>query len=99
MPIVSGEQIAPDKIRVRSITYTTNTPPNDNWYSVPSIPEWPEVEIGKRPEMYFNPQTKEFSFEIVDAPLTPEQEKDLEIQRLNQLLDDAISLLLENEVL
>ena len=100
MAILTGDVIAPDKIKVRSITYTTNTPLNENWYQVDSIPPYPTTsEPGKQPVMYFNPINKEFTFEIEDRPLTPEEEKDLYIQQLEQLLDDATSLLLENEVL
>jgi len=104
MAILLGDQIAPNKIRVVSITYTSDTPINENWHYVPTkdVPlpqDYPNPGPGKQAQLVYDTQTKDFSFEIVDVPLSPEEEKDVQIVKLNQLLEDAISLLIENGVL
>ena len=115
MPVIQGEQVSETKIIVRSVGYSTNTPPEggNKWYVVPSVPlphEYPKPsEPGKSPQLIFNPQTGEFSFEFIDVPITPDEEKLLleeevrelqqKVQELENLLEAATELLLENEVL
>lgn len=101
MAILSGTPVdGTTKIEVKSITYTTDNAPS-GWYQVnrEDIPEYPSVEVGKNPIMLYDTETNEFSFDIVDRELTEDELKDKELEELQELLNDATSLLLEGEIL
>jgi hypothetical protein len=55
------------------------------------VPE-PEAIQGKTAKAYVNPQTKEFWYEYVDRPLTPEEKLQL-LEQENQDLKNRIDLM------
>lgn len=55
-------------------------------YIVDSVPQVPPMQ-GKDGMLYYNPETKEFYFEYVDRPLTPQEEiESLKAQNAQMLL-------------
>lgn len=99
MAIFTGERINTDLIRIEQISYLVDQPLNENWYYTESIPEVPIAPLGKYAELQYNTTSNEFVFELRDRPLTELEEKEVEIDRLNALLQDALDLLIEMEVL
>lgn len=91
MAIISGELVAPDKLKVLSTVYTTDNAP-DGWYSVPteSIPEYPAPQVGVNHVMYFNPQDSTFSFEQEPRELTQEEKVDQLQASVDMLILDAL---------
>ena len=91
MSVVFGTLENESRLKVVSIAYLQESHPEG--YSVPreSIPEYPAPLYGKDYVMYFNPQTLEFSFEVVNRELSEQEE----LSKLKQLVGDLAELLLE----
>ncbi|GEC88581.1 MULTISPECIES: hypothetical protein [Brevibacillus] len=59
---------------------------------VPTVPT-PDNIAGKEAVLYFNPTTKEFSYEYVDKPLT-QDEKIAQLEQQLKITQDALDALL-----
>lgn len=77
-----------DTNRVKQIHYKPEILPNkvkEAGYEVDSLPEVEEIK-GKRPELHYNPETKELWYEYKDKELTQE-EKIAELEKkIDQIL-------------
>lgn len=68
----------------------------EGWISVPELPPEPEsAPVGKTYLLFYNPITQELWYEMIDRPLT----EDEEIAELKQVIADLAQLLIEKGVL
>ncbi|MMZ43492.1 hypothetical protein D1872_50430 [compost metagenome] len=88
-----------NRLKVISICYTMNDPIDEEWHQIDKIPDPPESRTGEIPVMYYDLVTKEFTFDYIPRPLTPEEEKDKQIKELQDLLNHATDLLVEGGML
>lgn len=89
---VRFSKISEDKAIVTVIEYQHDGATDDSSILVDSIPE-EQPQVGKYGILYVNPQTKEFWYEYVDRPLTPE-EKIAQLEEQLRITQETIDFLL-----
>jgi hypothetical protein len=94
MPVIFGDVQDNGKIKVGCIQWQMKSDPNRVGIAVDAVPEYPKtLTRGKDNVMYFEPKTKQFSFEQEDRPLTQEESLQAGFESLAQKLDKVIELL------
>jgi hypothetical protein len=91
MAVIFGDTREDGKIVVGCVQYQIESHPNGT--KVDKVPDYPQPTKGKNDVMLYDPKTKQFSFEKVDRPLTPDEQMADNFAMLGQKLDQIIALL------
>jgi len=94
MPVIFGDVQENGKIKVGCIQWQMKEDKSGVGIAVDKVPDYPkEIARGKENIMYFDPVTKEFSFEEETRPLTQEESLQVGFESLAVKLDKIIELL------